>query len=299
MIDPSRYGVSFSIKQCRNFGIDPHKTLDWLLAQGWRRFRLMSYWDEHEKEQGRYAFTELDWQIAAIQKAGGVITLALGAKQPRWPEYHWPSWAWQASKHERDKALLNFVGATVKHCRGHSAIVSWQLENEALLRGFGSHIEIDRERLQQEYRLVQRLDPSRPIIMSTSNGWGVPVRAPHPDVVGFSCYFRRYNRGRYRATVQSPWLHRWRAAIIRAALGKSVFIHELQCEPWGPKPIWQMDIAEQDKSMDTRQIRHNIAAAKSIGILPIDLWGAEWWYWRHRRGDEAIWDTVRSSLKTD
>lgn len=92
VIDPQKYGISFSLKQCRNFGIDPMETLQWLLAQGWRRFRLMSYWNEHEAVQGVYDFTALDIQIATIHSAGGTISLCLGVKQPRWPEYHWPKW---------------------------------------------------------------------------------------------------------------------------------------------------------------------------------------------------------------
>jgi hypothetical protein len=93
MIDSQKYGVSFSLKQCRNFGLDPQQTLSWLIRQGWRRFRLMSYWDEHETTRGQYDFSELDWQIQRIEKAGGQVSLCLGVKQPRWPEYHWPSWA--------------------------------------------------------------------------------------------------------------------------------------------------------------------------------------------------------------
>ncbi len=50
----------------------------------------MSYWNEHEKTQGTLDFDELDKQFKQIEQAGGVITLALGARQPRWPENHWP-----------------------------------------------------------------------------------------------------------------------------------------------------------------------------------------------------------------
>jgi hypothetical protein len=96
-IDPTQFGVSFSIKQCRNFELDPKQTLHWLIREaGFRRFRLMSYWNEHEKQPDQYDFTELDWQVKMVAQAGGEITLCLGARQPRWPESHWPDWAWQA-----------------------------------------------------------------------------------------------------------------------------------------------------------------------------------------------------------
>jgi hypothetical protein len=292
MIDPAKYGVSFSLKQCRAFGIEPKECLEWLIARGWRRFRLMSYWDGYEKEQGKLDFTALDWQIDMIAKAGGVITLCLGVKQPRWPEYHWPEWAWKLDKPARDDVLLHYVQTVVERYRDNPAIISWQLENEALLRGFGHRIEIDRRRLRNEYELVKRLDPSRPIIMSASNGWGIPLRRPRPDIVGFSYYPTMYKDGRYRKTVQKPWFERLRRHLVR----QPVFIHELQCEPWGPKPIWQMPLSEQDKSMNTSQIRRNLEAARHIGAYPIDLWGAEWWYWRHTHGDETIAKTVTASL---
>jgi hypothetical protein len=296
MINHEDYGVSFSIKQCRNFGVDPHVALDWLLARGWRRFRLMSYWDEHEKQPDVYDFAQLDWQIARIAEAGGVVTLCLGVKQPRWPEYHWPRWAWEAEPAIRDKALLRYVQKTVEHYKNNPVIISYQLENEALLSNFGEKIDINRTRLRQEMQLVRRTDPTRPVSMSTSNGWGVPARKPRADIIGFSCYFRLHSHGRYHTTVQSPWLHRLRRVIIRGILHKPVFIHELQCEPWGPTAIWKMPASEQDKSMSPTFIGSNIAAARSIGVGPIDLWGSEWWYWRHAHGDDTIWQAVAASL---
>lgn len=128
VIDPTRYGVSFSVNQCRNFGIKPDETLQWLLDQGFRRFRLMSYWDEHEKKPGKYNFAGLDKQIEQIEKGNGVITLCLGARQPRWPENHWPDWAWQASKPERTAALLRYLETVVKRYKTGrlSSAISWK-----------------------------------------------------------------------------------------------------------------------------------------------------------------------------
>lgn len=296
MIDAGKYGVSFSLKQCRNFGLNPHDTLDWLIAQGWRRFRLMSYWDEHEQQQDVYDFTELDWQIKAVEKAGGVFSLCLGVKQPRWPEYHWPAWALQLSKSDRDAALLAYIERVVQRYKSSPSLTMYQLENEALLRGFGEHIEIDRGRLRAEFKLLKQLDPDHIVAMSTSNGWGVPARRPRADIVGFSYYPVMYKKGQYRKTIQKPWLHKLRKIIIQNILSKPIFIHELQCEPWGPTAIWNMSVTEQNKSMNRDQLSQNIAAAQTIGAYPIDLWGAEWWYWRHLHGDDSIYNAVNASL---
>lgn len=287
VIDLERFGVSFSLKQCRAFGVDPHDCLDWLIGQGWRRFRLMSYWNEHGKEQGEYDFSELDWQIQRVARAGGVVSLCLGVKQPRWPEYHWPNWALKLSEQERTDALLAYVEAVVKRYKNNPAVISWQLENEALLKGFGRNILIDRKRLRAEYKLVKLYDPSSPIIMSTSNGWGIPLRAPRPDMVGFSLYTVMHQKGKNRETIQRPWLHRLRAWLINTFLRKPVFIHELQAEPWGPKPIWQMSPEQQVESMSEERIIKNIEWAKRIGRYPIDLWGAEWWYWSELHDNPA------------
>jgi hypothetical protein len=195
MVDPKTFGVSFSIKQCRDFGINPQDTLTWLIKDaGFRRFRLMSYWNEHEKEQGKYRFDELDWQIKKVARAGGVITLCLGVRQPRWPENHWPDWAWELSKEERTKALLGFIETVVERYKNEPAIISYQLENEALLEDFGVRPEIDRNRLVEEFQLVKRLDPTRPVIMTTSHHWGIPIRQPIPDIVGFSYYHVIYDK---------------------------------------------------------------------------------------------------------
>ena len=299
-ISPEQFGVSFSNKQCRNFGIDATKTLDWLLKDaGFRRFRLMSYWNEIEKSPGTYDFTYLDEQIAQIKKHDGVVSLCLGARQPRWPENHWPDWAWQLPKPERDLALLNFVATVVRRYRNEQVIVSYQLENEALLKAFGERPEVDRARLRQEYELVKSLDGSRPIIMSTSTSWGVPVRTPVPDIVGFSYYQVLYNaqKQRYTTAFHNNWLHHSRAFLIKLLHGKQTFVHELQLEPWGPTAIWKMSLEEQDKSMGPHQIRKNLALASSLGLPPVDLWGGEWWYWRLMKHDNPkTWQAVQQQI---
>lgn len=293
MIDAEKYGVSFSLKQCRAFGVNPHDCLDWLISQGWRRFRLMTYWNEHEKQPGQYDFSELDWQLKRIKQAKGVVTLCLGVKQPRWPEYHWPDWVWRLDETERTEPLLAYIEAVIKHVKNHSEIISYQLENEALLKGFGRNIQIDRKRLRKEFALVKRLDRSRLVIMTTSNGWGIPLRRPMPDIVGFSLYTVIHKNGHYSETIQKPWLHRFRRRLIQ----RPVFIHELQTEPWGPDAIWKMSSEEQAKSMSPERIKSNIAAAQKIDAYPIDLWGAEWWYWRHLQDDTTIYQAVSISLK--
>ncbi|MCA9328107.1 hypothetical protein KDA14_06270, partial [Candidatus Saccharibacteria bacterium] len=77
---------------------------------------------------------------------------------------------------------------------------------------------------------------------------------------------------------------------------RPVFIHELQCEPWGPDAIWKLTKEQQDESMPPERIAKNIAWAKRIGSYPIDLWGGEWWYWRWQKKDKTVWQTVQDNV---
>lgn len=299
IVDPAKFGVSFSSKQCRDFQISQKSALQFLLQQmGFRRFRLMSYWDEHEKEQGVYNFSQLDEQINLVSAKGGKITLCLGVRQPRWPESHWPQWALTLPQEERYQALYKYIEIVINRYKHEAAIVSWQLENEALNRGFGTNGDFNRARLRYELAVARQHDATRPIIMSTSNTWGIPLRRPRPDIFGFTFYRVQYENGAYRHS-KVPW--QWsvvRAWLIRSFTGRKSFIHELQAEPWGPRAIWEMSIEEQDKSMSVEQLRTNLTLAKNTHLYPIDLWGGEWWYWRHLKNDDTIYKTVVESLTT-
>lgn len=256
----------------------------------------MSYWNEHQPAPDKLDFASLDEQIGQIASKGGVFTLCLGARQPRWPENHWPDWAWQLTAADRTDALLSYIQTVVERYRDNPAIISWQLENEALLSEFGERSEVDRARLRAEFSLVRKLDPTRPIVMTTSTSWGIPIRKPIPDIVGFSFYQIVHNKGKYSQSFHKPWWDRLRAWLVKTIWRRPSFIHELQLEPWGPKNIWEMSAQEQAVSMSPNQISKNLSLAKRTNLYPIDLWGGEWWYWRHKHGSQQEWQAVNQLL---
>src|SRR5687768_8175275 len=87
-------GVSFSQKRSEEMGVDWRKNYLALLDDmGIKAFRLMSYWDVHEPRSGKTNFRDLDWQIAEAKKRGATVSLAIGLRQPRWPECHQPKWS--------------------------------------------------------------------------------------------------------------------------------------------------------------------------------------------------------------
>lgn len=290
-----KFGVTFSIK-CRDEANGKQKEcLEQALHYlGVRRLRLMSYWDEHEKQKGVYDFSDLDWQIELARKYNAEVTLCLGVKQPRWPESHIPEWAKRLSKDEFAHAILTYIEIVVKRYKDETCIISWQLENEARLKSVGDPGEFSRKRLKEEYALIKKLDQARKIIMSTSDSFGLPFFGPTADVYGFSVYRYFYRRNGYRHAARPAVFYRIRAILIYLLKRRKSFIHELQCEPWGNSSNVTMTEQEQDKSIGLERFKENIAYARKTKLYPIDLWGLEyWWFRKDTMNDDSFWEYAK------
>lgn len=299
-VEKPNYGVSFSPKFANELGIDSQAAFAALVDDlGIKKLRLMSYWDLHEPVAGNYQFDNLDWQFREAEKLGAKISLAIGLRQPRWPECHQPGWAAKLPIAERNQQLENYIRVVVERYKDSQALESWQLENEAMNRQFGECEPPDRSRLIREYSLVKQLDSQHPIIMNLSDQHGLALGKPIPDVYGFSVYRIFYNWVVYKNYITYPtpvWYHRLRAFVIEAIHKRPIIIHELQAEPWGPRPTVELSVAEQNKSMSTEQLAKNLDFAKHTGIHEQYLWGGEWWYWRLTQGDPTIWNTVKERV---
>lgn len=295
--EPYVYGVSFSAKYARGLGIDPQQAfIDLLDEQNFATVRLMSYWDEVEPVDNAYSFAELDWQMEQAQRAGTDVSLAIGLRQPRWPECHWPGWV---NRDDYEQQLLSFVETVVKRYNQHPALASYQLENEIANRSYGDCPEFEQNLLGREYTLVKNLDQKHPVIINASNQSGIPIRYPLGDEVGLSVYKKAHFDLFGRTWGWSFWYipaswHSLRAGLIEAG-GRPVFIHELQAEPWGPEDTANLSLVEQAETMDVEQLKKNVEFARKTGIREIHLWGAEWWYWRRVKfNDHSLWQTVQS-----
>lgn len=296
------YGVSFSEKYARELGTDPHKNYLALLDDlKFKKVRLMSYWNEHEKVRGHYDFSTLDWYINEAKKRNVSVSLAIGLRQPRWPECHEPAWAKKLSGGEWKQALYKYLETTVTHYENNSAVTSWQLENEAANWAFmGECSDIDHTRLSEELDLVKQ-HSNKPVRMNLSDQHGLPLRVPKPDEYGFSVYrtvwfapLKNY------VTYPTPlFYHKMRASTLKLFFNRDFYIHELQLEPWGPKATKDLSYEEQKKSMDAKQIHKNIAFARQLNASEIDTWGGEWWYWRKEKfQDSSAWEAVREEVST-
>ena len=299
---PLQLGVSFIPDYATYLGLDPQATMDALLNDlHVREFRLTSYWKDVEPTQGVYDFSQLDWQFAKAEAAHAHVILTVGLRQPRWPECHPPDWldttkpasTWQPQ-------LERYMTAVINRYKHSPALESYQLENEYFLVGFGDCTDMSRNRLVREYNLVKQLDPAHPIIVGRSNnGIGTPIGQPTPDEFSISVYQRVWDATVTHRYLQYPfpsWYYAFLAGVQKVTKGKDMVLGELQAEPWPPKgqDLLTSSLAEQSKSFNAKRLQATVDFGESTGMRTINLWGAEYWYYRMvTLHDPSVWNTAR------
>ena len=308
---PLKLGATFIPSYAEDLGLDAKETMQVMIDElGVKHFRLVSYWDQLEPAQDQYDFTLLDWQFRKAEAAGASVSLALGLRQPRWPECHMPEWAKNLSGDggpsvgQWPEQLNQFIEQVVKRYKTSPALESYQLENEFFLTVFSPECtDYSRDRLIEEFNLVKQLDPIHPIILSRSNNYGVPLGDPVPDIYGFSVY-RRVWDGKTNRYFQYPLPPKWyafHAGVQQILHSKPSMLHELQAEAWPPhgRSIQDTTLEEQNKSIDATRLDDTFQFGIDTGLREIYLWGAEYWYYRKvKLGDPSLWDVAKEKFHT-
>lgn len=302
---PYQLGVTFSAPYAKALGLNPRETYMAVLNDlGVKQLRLVSYWSEIEPTKGAYDFSELDWQLQEAAAHGATVSLSIGLRQPRWPECHAPSWVdITKPKNEWQPALEQYMTAVVNRYKSSKIVSSYQLENE-YFNTFGNCPDRSRDRLASELALVHKLDHTRPVIISRSNNYaGFAIRPPRGDINGISLYRRVWDSTvtkRYFTYPFPSWHYAFLAGVQKLFFGQESIIHELQTEPWpaNGKFITETSLDEQNKTLDATRLKANVEFAKQTGIRHIDLWGAEYWYYRKTTlHDSSVWRTAQDIFK--
>jgi hypothetical protein len=299
---PLILGASFIPDYAEQLGVDPQQTLHAILTDlGVKHLRLVSYWSDVEPTQGHYDFSTLDWEFAQADAAHAQISLSIGLRQPRWPECHPPSWVDTSQPDSQwEPALKQYMQTVVERYKNNPALQSYQLENEYFLKAFGQCQNFDRNRLVSEFNYLKQLDPKHPIIIARSNNaLGLPLGAPTPDAFGVSVYKRVWDQTITRRYFEYPfpaWFYAFLAGAEEIETGKNTVIHELQAEPWPPygETLTQTDIATQNESLSPERLKDRFQYGEATGIKQIDLWGAEFWYYRMvKLHDPDLWNVAK------
>lgn len=302
---PIEIGATFIPGYARYYNLDAKETMEAMIDDlGFKRLRLVSYWSDGEPQPGQYTFEELDWQFRMAEEKGVKVSLALGLRQPRWPECHMPEWSKHLPKEEWASKLKIYMRLVIERYRSSPALESYQLENEYFLKVFGICPDHSRDRLVDEFNLVRSLDPHHTLVVSMSNNAiGTPVGEPTPDQWAISVYKRVWDKTLTKRYFEYPipaWYYGFRAGWVEMTRGHDSFIHELQAEPWGPRdmPIKDISIEEQNKSLNAKRLHDRFEYGRATGMKKIDLWGPEFWYYRKVTLNEpSLWDAAREEIK--
>jgi hypothetical protein len=303
---PLIIGTSFIPAYAESLGLDPKQTMDALINDvGVRHFRLVSYWDQLEPSPGKYDFRLLDWQMQKVESAHAKVIMSVGLRQPRWPECHMPKWAANEPQSVWEPQLEDFMTAVVNRYKDSPSIDSWQVENEYLLKVFGTCTNFDRDRLVREYNLVKKLDPNHRVIVSRSNnaiGW--PIGKPTPDEFGIAVYKRVWDATITHRYLEYPfpaWYYGFLAGWEKLWTGKDLMIHELQTEAWTPEQysMQETSLDEQNKSFNADRFVLRMKYAEGTGMREIYTWGSEYWYYRLvKLHDPSLWNVARDTFKS-
>ena len=304
--EPLVLGTTFIPDYAESYGLDPQETFGAILGDlNIKMVRLTSYWSEIEKTPGTYDFSTLDWEFAMANQHHAKVSLAIGLRQPRWPECHPPDWANIDPKSPNSwrPQLDKYMRAVVNRYKNNPALDDYELENEFFMTVFGTCTDFSRQRLVDEFNMVKQADPNHTLIVSRSDNWvGIPVGQPVPDKFAISVYKRVWDATithRYFEYPLPPWFYASLAGYEQLWSGKPMIIHELQAEPWTPKGlnITETSLPEQYKTMNAQRMATRIKYGEDTGMRTIDLWGAEWWYWLMKdKGDPSVWNTVKEAV---
>jgi hypothetical protein len=75
--------------------------------------------------------------------------------------------------------------------------------------------------------------------------------------------------------------------------------HELQAEAWAPtgQQIITMSLAEQNKSLNAQRLKDRFEYGRTTGLPTVDLWGAEYWYYRLQvLHDPTLWNVAKTQF---
>lgn len=294
------FGITYSKKYAENIGLDWQETyLDILDELNVKQVRIPLYWDQIEKQNGVFDFSDYDFLIQEGEARGVEFILNTGMRVARWPECHIPPWINKNDKELLQDKTLKMLEASVSHFKKYKSIKYWQIENEPLLNSFGVCPPADYSFLKKEIALVRTLD-DRPIIITATGElsfWRKEAKVA--DIFGTTMYRVVYNSLTGYIRYPYPTYFYTKKAKMAGLEKDKVFIIELQAEPWIP----EQDIANiydtaYQKSFNVDQFKANAQFAINTGFSKAYLWGAEWWYFKHRLGNNSeYWDFAKTLFK--
>lgn len=302
----TKIGTTFARGYAESLGLDPKKTLDEIIKLGLNPIRIGVYWEEVEIKPGQFDFSNFDWIVEKLSYAKIDIILAIGAKTPRWPEFHLPEFI-RAKYHFKNKEVINnndfladvkvYLKKVLDHYKNEQQIKYIQVENEPFEPFGPNKWTLSLKFVAEEIKYVREMT-RLPIIITNGGMDPIPPIIGHvygkykrlgeclnqnTDLVGLDVYpiipQKVLEKYFYFKAGESQWK---KLAEIKNQIEnnkgqkKKAWITELQAEPWEPK---KMNTANPlaNPSCNPDLVGQYLKKCQQLGFEVILLWGVEFW----------------------
>ena len=296
------WGLNFSPKFAQSLGLNWREAyLAMLDDLGAKNMKIAAHWDNLEKADGKFDFSDLDFMMDELAKREGKAIVVFGLKTTRWPECHMPDYASKLEKEKQQEKIIRLIREVVLRYKDHKALAYWQPENEALFP-FGQCPWVDENFYKKELALVKELDPKHPTVMADSGEGSFWFKAAQNSDLPSTTLYRKAYFEHWKVYVNYPFppvFYYRKALLIKWFFNKEVILGELQAEPWGPKLIPQTPWAEQEKAFNFKQFKANIDFGANTGFNKVYLWGAEWMYWaKTQQNHPEFWEYSKTIINS-
>lgn len=334
------YGVTYSFEQAGWYGLDGRKAyIDLLSNYNFDWIRLPFFWDqmveiETEEQRDReikdikLKIDDLKFAVEEAEKRGIKVIIALGAKTPYFPEYHWPKEiSSQVAFGERIDIdhpvaddILEIDKKAVEALSVYDNISHWQVENEPLI-GNVNKWKIDPALVAKEVEVVRSTDfKKRPVILNHAatgfydTSWHELLSILKPgDVFAVNAFFKTkgtdiFNAQVFGREIHILWpdhlvwpVHSWgifspNFESIKKKVeknGNAFWILEMQAEPY----IKKLNEADDPfLSFRPDDIFDADSYLRSFEIESIGLWGVHFWQYQKMNGNSQWLDVVSKIL---
>ncbi len=293
------YGVTFSPIAVTSLNLDWKQVYSEMLTDlKVKKVRIPSYWPTVEPLPDQYDFEQVDYMVDTAAQNNAEIVLAIGHRQPRWPECHTPNWAMTMDKGQRQEKVKQLITKVVERYKDNPTIVAFQVENEPLFPIWATFCDNPDEKFfKSEVALVRSLTDKK-IITSASGEWDnwIP-QMQVTDVVGISLYRDVHNKYTgYFSYPLIPGYYSLKANFSKffAPSNQKIMVTELQTEPWfGDYDPLTTSVETQKELFSIQDFEDNIDYVKKTSFDEVYLWGVEWWYLMKQKDEPEYWDYAK------
>ncbi|MCX8034665.1 MAG: hypothetical protein N3A71_00020 [Candidatus Dojkabacteria bacterium] len=230
---------NLSQRQLKMLNIPVADFLNWIKILNFSEIRMGLYWDEIESKPGIFVFDSILSILDFFELNNINVTICLGLKSPRIPEFYPPFWLRNPYEFENNKKyLFHYLKKSIDILKKYKCIKKWQIENEPLDPSPPHWKTIPIEILVEEIRLFRKNNISNICI----NFWGNELVKRNQymgilediDIIGLNFYFEMYDRRKNKIenifTIDKCL--KTINFIKEKYPQKDIIITEFQFEPW-------------------------------------------------------------------